>query len=130
MRTPLCETCKLPHPPIVECSDAREKRMREFLQTVGRVDKCPNVGASVFWLNDILGHAHMLGVDCDCHVPPPMGELLRKFAQRLTKCQACRAEIYLVRHLNGKVAPYTPAGLIHFVDCPKAEQFRRKGNNT
>ena len=39
-------------------------------------------------------------------------------------CSACHAEIWWVRHLNGKTAPYTAEGLNHFADCPHADQFR------
>jgi hypothetical protein len=40
-------------------------------------------------------------------------------------CRGCGAEIYWVRHKNGKATPYTPAGMNHFLDCPKAKEFKR-----
>ena len=48
--------------------------------------------------------------------------LLKNVGDRST-CSGCGAEIYWVHHKNGKRAPYTPAGLNHFIDCPKAAQF-------
>lgn len=42
------------------------------------------------------------------------------------RCRGCNAEIYWVTHRNGKVTPYTPAGLNHFIDCPQAERFKTK----
>ena len=38
----------------------------------------------------------------------------------------CGAEIWWVKHSNGKVAPYTEDGLNHFANCEKAENFRKK----
>ena len=53
-----------------------------------------------------------------------MRSLLDKIGDR-SACAACQAEIYFVRHANGKNAPYTPAGLNHFINCPMAGQFKR-----
>ncbi len=41
-------------------------------------------------------------------------------------CKGCSAEIFWVRHKNGKVAPYTREGLNHFPDCSAAKQFERE----
>ncbi len=38
-------------------------------------------------------------------------------------CSACGQAVYWIGHLNGKRAPYTAAGLNHFIDCPEAERF-------
>lgn len=43
----------------------------------------------------------------------------------LSTCE-CGAEIYWVKHANGRKAPYTPSGLNHFADCPMASKFRRR----
>lgn len=51
--------------------------------------------------------------------------LLRNAGDKGT-CAGCGAEIYWMRHKNGKRVPYTPRGLNHFIDCPKAGQFRKK----
>ncbi len=40
-------------------------------------------------------------------------------------CAGCGAIIYWIRHNNGKAVPYTEAGLNHFIDCPKRDQFRK-----
>ena len=40
-------------------------------------------------------------------------------------CSGCNAEIYWVKHRNGKRAPYTPSGMNHFLDCKEALRFRR-----
>lgn len=40
-------------------------------------------------------------------------------------CKGCGVDIYWVEHLNGKIVPYTPTGLNHFIDCPKAARFRK-----
>jgi hypothetical protein len=41
-------------------------------------------------------------------------------------CRSCGAVIFFVRHRNGKEVPYTGVGLNHFIDCPAADNFRRK----
>lgn len=40
-------------------------------------------------------------------------------------CSGCNAQIYWVKHRNGKRAPYTPAGMNHFLDCKEAARFKR-----
>lgn len=74
-----CNDCRLVHPPMVTCSDARAKVIADILFRAGAEDYC----------------------------------------------RGCRAKIYWIKHLNGKNAPYTEAGLIHFVDCPERDQFKR-----
>ncbi len=37
----------------------------------------------------------------------------------------CGRTIYWVRHSNGKLVPYTEAGLNHFVDCVDRSRFQR-----
>ncbi|HEU0180323.1 MAG TPA: hypothetical protein VFV58_39305 [Blastocatellia bacterium] len=37
----------------------------------------------------------------------------------------CKAEVYMVRHLNGVLGIYNPDGESHFVTCPDRELFRR-----
>jgi hypothetical protein len=46
---------------------------------------------------------------------------------RPDKCRGCEAEIFWVRHLNGRSTPYTSAGVNHFVNCPKAADFKKQG---
>lgn len=41
-------------------------------------------------------------------------------------CKKCGRDIWFVTTRHGKQAPYTPAGISHFADCPHAEEFRRK----
>jgi hypothetical protein len=54
-----------------------------------------------------------------------MQRLLKQLAFEVRPCKACGAQLYMVTHVNGKKAPYTVAGLNHFIDCPEAEQFAR-----
>lgn len=73
-----------------------------------------------------------------CHIPhaaevlcvhaqaKAMQQLLERIATPTT-CRGCPATIYMVRHKNGAIAPYTAAGISHFADCPAANQFSRKG---
>lgn len=49
--------------------------------------------------------------------------LLGNIAGAPVKCRGCEALVYWVTHKNGKRAPYTAAGLNHFIDCPAAAQF-------
>jgi hypothetical protein len=76
-KQPLCDRCKLPHPPLLDCVEAMAANLRTLLLRVGTIDKCVKCGATIYWL----------------------------------------------RHLSGKSAPYNEAGLIHFADCPFAEEF-------
>jgi len=41
------------------------------------------------------------------------------------QCRGCGADIFWVIHKNGKRVPYTPQALNHFIDCPKAQEFKR-----
>lgn len=40
------------------------------------------------------------------------------------RCRGCQTPIWWVTHRNGRLAPYTAAGLNHFADCPRAADFR------
>lgn len=51
---------------------------------------------------------------------------LLKQVGRTGVCNGCGREIFFVHHENGRWAPYTTSGLPHFIDCPKAKQFRKK----
>lgn len=53
--------------------------------------------------------------------------LLKNCAVEARPCRACGATLYMVVHANGKKAPYTEAGVNHFIDCPQAGRFRRNG---
>jgi hypothetical protein len=41
-------------------------------------------------------------------------------------CKGCGRDIWWVKHKNGKAVPYTWEGLNHFIDCPKANEFKKK----
>lgn len=41
-------------------------------------------------------------------------------------CRACGVPLWWVKTKNGSSAPFTGAALNHFVDCPKAERFRKQ----
>ena len=61
---------------------------------------------------------------------PPIEErmetLLKLVAEEVRPCKACGAMLAMVRHFKtGKLAPYTMAGLSHWVDCPQAAKFRK-----
>lgn len=45
-------------------------------------------------------------------------------------CKGCSRDIWWVKHKNGKAVPYTWEGLNHFIDCPKAKEFKVKKNDT
>lgn len=66
--------------------------------------------------------------------PPPLSEAdeLKKRIEAIlsntgswSQCKGCYKPIYWMVHNNGKKVPYTPEGLIHFVDCPVREQFKK-----
>jgi hypothetical protein len=40
-------------------------------------------------------------------------------------CRGCGALIYWFVHRNGKRTPYNAEGVNHFLDCPKADHFKR-----
>jgi hypothetical protein len=67
---------------------------------------------------------HVPEVTCVAAQGLAMRSLLEKVGQKST-CAGCLAEIYFVRHLNGNTAPYTPAGLNHFISCPQRATFKR-----
>jgi hypothetical protein len=54
-----------------------------------------------------------------------MKRLLELIAEQQRACIACGVPLYMVRHSNGKVAPYTEDGANHSATCPDAERFRR-----
>lgn len=41
-------------------------------------------------------------------------------------CKGCGAEIWWIKTKKGKNMPVTNKALPHHIDCPKAEQFRKK----
>ncbi len=53
-RTPLCERCKLPHPPLTDCFDALAATVKGFLLRTARIDKCA-CGAQIFWVQHLSG---------------------------------------------------------------------------
>ena len=58
-----------------------------------------------------------------------LAHVLLKHVGQPAICKGCGAEIYWVRHLNGKNVPYDPDGLNHFGSCVRADQFRKKKEN-
>jgi hypothetical protein len=54
-----------------------------------------------------------------------ISSLLNNVAEEIRPCKACGVQLALVRHRNGKLAPYTLEGVNHFIDCTKADLFRR-----
>jgi hypothetical protein len=72
-----------------------------------------------------LPGTHANGHECAGAQAEATLALLKNVGDRAV-CSGCGAEIYWVHHKNGKRAPYTPAGLNHFVDCPKAAQFQTR----
>ncbi|HEY1897565.1 MAG TPA: hypothetical protein VGG62_14895 [Terracidiphilus sp.] len=42
------------------------------------------------------------------------------------KCKGCNAQIFFIRHANGKLAPYDADGTNHFITCPNAGFFKKK----
>lgn len=55
-----------------------------------------------------------------------MDSLLRLVAEEVRACRACGAQLAMVRHRNGRLGPYTMDGVNHFINCPAAEEFRKK----
>lgn len=41
------------------------------------------------------------------------------------RCKECQMEITFVKNKNNKFVPITRAGINHFIDCPKADTFRK-----
>ncbi len=70
---------------------------------------------------------HMFPELCVVALHDAIIRLLDQIADKGT-CTGCGATVYWVRHKNGKRVPYTTAGLNHFVDCKKADQFRKKAS--
>jgi nucleoside 2-deoxyribosyltransferase len=52
-------------------------------------------------------------------------QLLKNVAEERRSCRLCDAQLYMVRHWNKRLAPYTASGLNHFLDCPHADKFKR-----
>lgn len=55
-----------------------------------------------------------------------MATILNLVAEEIRPCKSCAIQLAFVRHRNGKVAPYTLDGINHFINCPAAEEYRRK----
>lgn len=58
-----------------------------------------------------------------------MVDLLKNVAVRRSNCRLCQKPLVWVTHANGKITPYTPEGLNHFIDCQYADEFRKKKEN-
>lgn len=136
--TATCATCKLPHKPIFECVDVQRDTMKRLMYRIGETGKCSDCGAAVLWVRDLVGGKEPYDetgrihrcADLAIAVPIPEAEAMAKLLLRvggLSRCLAasCFAPIYWVRHANGARAPYTIAGLNHFVDCPEGGKFKR-----
>lgn len=54
-----------------------------------------------------------------------MRTLLELIAEDKRLCKGCHELLFFVRHRNGRLTPYTEAGLNHFIDCPYAKKFKR-----
>lgn len=67
----------------------------------------------------------MAGAMCIQAQEKAMATLLKNVGESGT-CRGCNVPIFWVTHKNGKKTPYTPAGLNHHVDCPKAKDFSTK----
>lgn len=50
---------------------------------------------------------------------------LLKNVGQVSTCKGCGAQMWWVKHNNGKRAPYDIDGTNHFVTCPRANDFRR-----
>lgn len=54
-RTPLCDRCKLPHPPIIECLHALQRTVKEFLLRTSNLGTCSGCRATVYWTVHLNG---------------------------------------------------------------------------
>lgn len=70
------------------------------------------------------GLVHPPLITCEETMRKNMVELLMRVGS-VDSCRGCSRTIYWVRHANGHNAPYTEAGLNHFIDCPQRDQFKR-----
>lgn len=43
-----------------------------------------------------------------------------------TRCKRCQMEITFIKLKSGKSAPITRAGINHFIDCPYADEFKKR----
>lgn len=78
--------------------------------------------------NEVCGRCglkHAPPIDCVAALRENLRQLLLRIGD-IGTCSSCGARIYWLKHLNGARAPYTESGLIHFADCPNADQHRRK----
>jgi len=142
-----CNGCQLVHPPLVTCNVAQAETMTKLLQQIGLPDTC-RCQQPIVWVRHLdgsevaydyhgLSHSpcpehkrcpechliHMPQVACYQAQAAAMLRLLGKVGD-VGACR-CRVQLYWVVHRNGKRAPYTSAGLNHFIDCTRADEFRR-----
>lgn len=92
----ICKNCHLPHAPAPIPDSLTDPMEKRWIQEATCVD------------------AQKLA----------MRQLLGRLANATT-CEGCGAAIYFLRHANGANTPTTAAGLVHFVDCPARDQFKR-----
>lgn len=62
-------------------------------------------------------------------IPPiekRMSNLLQAIAVEVRPCRAFQTQLAMVMHRNGKLTPYTMDGTNHFINCPRADEFRRR----
>ncbi len=67
---------------------------------------------------------------CIADLREAIGRLFRAIGAEKAQCRACGAEIWWVHHASGRKAPYTASGLNHFIDCPGADEFRKKRSSS
>lgn len=77
---------------------------------------------------DVLALVEAVGRwrDYTAHLESNIHALLRMLSgDAPSTCQRCGRAISFIRMPSGKMAPFTPAALNHFADCPNAGAFRR-----
>jgi hypothetical protein len=138
----MCKTCGTPHEPLIDCVSSVRTVVLQLLGRIGRLDRCSACGVTIYWLLTLGSGAQSFDAAgfyhgaCEATRPRagrvPIEEQL--FAVRrimlavatVGNCSRCMAPIYWIRHPNGVNTPYTEAALNHFIDCPRANEFRRK----
>ena len=71
------------------------------------------------------GLAHPEEVGCAAAAIVALRSLVKATGQE-GFCRGCNARVWWVQHVKTGLTPYTVAGLNHFIDCPKRDDFRKK----
>lgn len=90
-----------------------------------RQELCSSLAQAAATAGQQLENALQLVLATTARLRDNISKLLTNTADRGI-CRGCGAQIFWLRHKNGRATPYTAEGANHFIDCAARDEFKRK----